>query len=281
MSKNIIITLVFVIGFNTAIFSQVRTPALSSSAKIIQTVGLTDIEIQYSRPSTKGRKIFGEDGLIPFDKFWRTGANSATKIIFNDDITIGGKTLKKGAYTILTKPGATSWDIYFYPYETGNWSSYVEKKPIAIITSNNQKMVDNVETFTISLENISMTSALLTIKWENTKVSIPIGVQIHEKVMKSIKTVLNGPSDNDYFQAALYMHEAKVDLEKALMYIQKVTNGNTPRFFHVYREALILTDLDRKTEAITSAKKSLELSKKAGNEDFVRLNQKLIKQLSN
>ncbi len=281
MSKNIIITLVFVIGFTASILGQVRTPALSSSAKVIQTVGLTDIEILYSRPSAKGRKIFGEDGLIPFDKFWRTGANSATKIIFSDDITIGGKALKKGSYTILSKPGVTSWDIYFYPYETGNWSSYVEKKPIAIITSTSQKMADKVETLTISLDHISMTSALLTIKWENTKVPIPIGVQVHEKVMKSIENVLSGPSDNDYFQAALYMHEAKIDLEKALMYIQKVTNGNTPRFFHVYREALILTDLNRKAEAIVSAKKSLELSKKAGNEDFVRLNQKLIKQLSN
>ncbi|OED37812.1 hypothetical protein AB832_04895 [Flavobacteriaceae bacterium (ex Bugula neritina AB1)] len=280
MLKNTYIILVLTVCYINSINGQLRTPALSPSAKIIQTVGLTDIQIEYSRPSLRGRTLFGTEGIIPFNEFWRTGANAATKITIGDDILINNQVLKKGTYSILTKPNNTSWGIYFYRYESGNWNTYVTKEPTVSITQRSQKITDKVETFTIALEELSMNSSKLTFSWENTKVSIPMLIKNEEKVLSNIKKVLSGPSDFDYFRSALYLHEAQLDLETALEYIQKVTQSENPRFFQVYREALILQDLGRKKEAITVAKKSLELSKKSKNGDFIRLNQKLIKRLS-
>ncbi|MEW7289320.1 DUF2911 domain-containing protein [Aquimarina sp. 2304DJ70-9] len=280
MYKNLYITLTLALIVTATSFSQLKTPAASTSAKIIQTVGLTNIEIHYSRPSAKGRKIFGTDGVVLFDKLWRTGANAATKITFDDNVTVAGKELKAGAYAILTKPGASAWNIYFYPYNSGNWTSYVEKEPIATVTGNSKKVSDLVETFTISINNITMETADLIFAWENTKVTLPIKVEVHKKTMASIEKTLAGPTTFDYFRAALYLHESGKDLDTALEYIQKATKGNNPRFFQVHREALILADLGRKTEAITVAKRSLALAKKAGNDDFVRLNEESIKEWS-
>ncbi len=280
MYKNIYITSILVFVITATSFAQLKTPAASTSAKIIQTVGLTDIEIHYSRPSARGRKIFGTEGVVPFDALWRTGANAATKITFTDDITISGKQIKAGSYAILTKPGTSAWNIYFYPYESGNWTSYVEKKPTVTVTSNSKKVLDPIETFTISIDNIIMENADLVFAWENTKVVLPMGVEVHKKTMASIEKTLAGPTTFDYFRAALYLHESGKDLDTALDYIQKATKGDNPRFFQVHREALILADLGRKTEAISAAKRSLALAKKAGNDDFVRLNEQSIKEWS-
>ncbi len=280
MLKNTYLILICTFCFINSINGQLRTPALSPSATITQTVGLTDIRIEYSRPSLRGRNLFGVEGIIPFNEFWRTGANTATKITIGDDILINNKPLKKGTYSILTKPSSTSWDIYFYTYESGNWNSYVTKEPILSITQNSQKVTDKVETFSIALEELTIHSSKLVFTWENTKVSIPIHIKNEEKIVSNIKKTLSGPSNIDYFRSALYLHEAQLDLNTALEYIQKVTKDENPRFFQVYREALILKDLGRKKEALTAAKKSLELSENSKNKDFIRLNQKLIKSLS-
>ena len=280
MLKKLILLLLLTVGITATAIGQVRAPAPSPTAKVVQTVGLTDIEIQYSRPGMKGRAIFGKDGLVPLGKIWRTGANAATKVTFSDDVTVAGKALSGGSYAILTKPGANSWAVHFYPYETGNWGSYVEKDPAAVVNVKSAKSAYPVETFTISVDDISMNSANLIFAWENTKVAVPVGVEVHSRVMASIEKVMAGPSANDYFQAASYMHESGGDLKKALTYIQKVTKSDNARFFHIRREALILADLGRKPEAIAAAKRSLELSKKAGNDDFIRLNEKSIKEWS-
>ncbi len=278
MLKNLFIILLFsLIGFTS--MAQLRVPPLSTSAAFKQTVGLTEFEVQYSRPSARGRKIFGNNNLIPYNEFWRTGANAATKITFGDDVTIEGKQFKKGAYTILTKPSETMWSVYFYSYESTNWTSYVKKEPIAVITVKGIQLQKRKETFTISIDNISIDAADLVLSWEYTDVSISIKVAVKDRVMNTIKKVMAGPGNNEYFQAALFMHETKTDLETALSYIQKVTKNNKARFFEVYREALILNDLGRNKEALTVAQRSLTLSRKAGNNDFVRLNEKLIQSL--
>lgn len=278
--KKLIVTLLFSVGFSTLCIAQLKTPALSSSAEVKQTVGLTTIEIEYSRPSARKRKIFGTDGLIPMDKFWRTGANAATKLVFSDAVSIGSKALKKGAYSILTKYTAESWAIYFYPYESTNWNDYVKQESILIVDVKNDTSKEYIETFTIGLDEVTMNSANLVLGWAQTKVVLPIKVEVHEQVMANIEGAMAGPSGNDYFQAALYMHETNTDLNKALAYIQKVTKGDSPLFFQVYREALILSDLNRNSDATKVAKKALDLAEKAGNDDFVRLNKKLIEELS-
>ncbi|MDY8137019.1 DUF2911 domain-containing protein [Aquimarina sp. 2201CG5-10] len=280
MLKIIFILLLYILSFINPINAQLRTPALSPNAKIIQTIGLSDIQIEYSRPSLRGRALFGEEGILPFKKFWRTGANAATKIIFQEDVTIANKPLKKGSYSILTIPDNSQWKINFYNYESSNWNTYVTKEPVITIAVNSLKVTEKLESFTISFDGLSMNSTNLLFTWDTTQVSIPVIINNTDKVLQNIEHTLSGPSDNDYFRSAVYLHEAKLDLNKALEYIQKVTKGDSPRFFQVYREAIILRDLNRNEEAIVAAQKSLKLSQKSNNKDFIRLNQKLIKKLS-
>ncbi|MBQ0734874.1 DUF2911 domain-containing protein [Aquimarina celericrescens] len=264
----------------STVSAQLTVPALSPKSKTTQTVGLTEIEIEYSRPSKRNRTIFGENGIIPYNELWRTGANAATKITFTADVTIFETSIKKGSYAILTKPGKNSWKIYFYTYTSGNWNTYLDQAPIASFTTKHIKLNEALETFLIYMDQITLDSAQLVFAWDQVKIAVPIKFDTHKKTMASIEKTITGPTDFDYFQAALYLHEAQRDLDKALIYIQKATRGKNPLFFQVYREALILADLDRKTEAITAAKKSLELSKKAKNKDFIRLNEKNIKKWS-
>lgn len=150
--------------------------APSPSAKLVQKVGLTDVTIEYSRPGVKGRTIFAADGLVPFGKLWRTGANSATKITFSDAVKIGGGELAAGSYAILTKPDATSWDIHFYPYEGTRWTGYRDADPVAIIRATPAVLTNNVETFLITINDVKDYSASIIIRWEKTVVSFPITV---------------------------------------------------------------------------------------------------------
>ncbi|AXT57570.1 DUF2911 domain-containing protein [Aquimarina sp. AD1] len=260
--------------------AQLKVPALSPSSKTTQTVGLTEIEIEYSRPSKRNRIIFGENGIIPFGELWRTGANAATKISFSDDLTISGIALKKGSYTILTKPNESNWQVYLYTYKSGNWTNYVNQKPIVSFTTKTIEKKEVSESFLIYIDTITLDSAELVFSWGTIKIILPLKFNTHEKTMSNIEKVLSGPSNFDYFQAALYLHETQKDLNTALSYIQKVTKAENPLFFQVYRESLILADMDRKPEAIEVAQKSLELSKKAGNKDLIRLNERNIKKWS-
>ncbi|MFT4537324.1 MAG: hypothetical protein ACI9P5_004708 [Saprospiraceae bacterium] len=280
MFKNITITLILLLGALSMATGQIRTPAASPSAKVSQTVGLTDIDIVYSRPSAKGRTIFAADGIVPFGAIWRTGANQATKITFSDAVTVEGKELAAGSYAILTKPGASSWDVHFYDFKTGNWGSYVELEPAAVVTVSPVNLPFNVETFGISVEDISSEGAVLALIWADVMVGVKVGVEVESRVMADIDRVMAGPSANDYFNAASYLHESGKDLNKALRYVQKATSGDSPKFWQVRREALILADLGKNAEAVAAAKKSLTLAKEAGNDDYVRMNEKSIQKWS-
>lgn len=273
------ITLVTIILFSAFAKAQLETPDLSPAATVKQTVGLTDIEIVYSRPSVKERVIFASDGLLPFGEFWRLGANAATTFSFSRDVTISGNVLKKGNYTMLVKPNASSWEFSVYTYESTNWNEYVAQTPLFMFSASVQKINEVQESFEISIQDIASESANLEFIWERTRIIVPIKVSTIETVMASINTTMEGPTSNDYFQAALFMHENGQDLQDALAYIQNVTKTDKALFFVVHREALILADLQRNQEAIASAKRSLKLSEKAGNKDFVRFNEELIARL--
>lgn len=257
-------------------FAQINTPAASPSAKIMQTVGLTDITVEYSRPSAKGRTIFAKDGLVPFGTTWRTGANAATKITFDGDVTFAGVEVAGGSYALLTKPDQGQWEIMLFPYEGRSWGSYADKEAAASVTVKPMTLSQPIETFSIGFDHLTMDGGHLTIGWADTQVNIEIGAAVHESVMSDIKRTMAGPSMNDYYQAASYLHQSEGDLGQALEYIKQATDVEEPRFWMVRREALILADLDRTQEAIAAAKRSMELAKAAGNEDYVRMNEKSI-----
>jgi len=265
----------------TLVFGQIETPAASPSAELEQTVGLTTVEIEYSRPGVKGRTIFAENGLVPFGKIWRTGANAATKIIFSDDVTINGKELAGGSYAILTVPSQDSWQVNFYTYESRSFGSYVEKEPTLSVTAEAMEMPMEMETFTISVHDLKDDSATINFAWADTWVSLDLGVEVDDRVMKSIESVMAGPSDNDYYAAASYYHSSGKDLGQALEWINKATNVDSPKFWQVRRKALILADMGKTQEAIKAAEQSMNLAMEAGNDDYVRMNKKSIEKWKN
>lgn len=149
-------------------------PAPSPASKLVQTVGLTQVTVEYSRPGVKDRTVFG--GLEEFGEFWRTGANAATKFTFDKPVQIDGKSLEAGSYAILTVPGQKEWKVNFYPYEATGFNTYVEKDPAVSTTVNSSQLAEPVETFTIDINNLRDTSATIDLIWQNTKVSIPLTV---------------------------------------------------------------------------------------------------------
>ena len=274
--KNLLLICLLLAGFS--LNAQIKTPAASPKAKVSQEVGLTTIDIEYSRPSMKGRTIFATDGLVPYDKMWRTGANQATTVSFSTDVNVGGQDLKAGTYAVVSVPNATSWNVNFYTKEGNYWSSYIEKVPTAVVSAKPMKLGMSVETFTIGVNNITDTSASLDICWDNTVVSLPMTMDAGETIMSNIDKVLSGPSKGDYYTAATYYHNSGADLNKALEWINIATSGDDPKFWQVRRKALILADMGKKKDAIEAAKMSLELAKTAGNEDYIRMNEKSIKE---
>ena len=135
--------------------AQVQLPALSPRAKVFQQAGLTELEVSYSRPNAKSRVLFSDKGLVPFGEFWRTGANAATRISFNTHVFINDTELKKGDYAMLTKPNRSSWEIYFYAFQTSSWNDYVSQTPVTIAKVNIFETLEYVESFTIAFENIT------------------------------------------------------------------------------------------------------------------------------
>jgi hypothetical protein len=133
---------------------------------VLQTVGLTDVEVNYSRPGARGRAVFGN--LVPFGKLWRTGANENTTVSFSDDVIIDGKTLKKGKYALYTIPKIESWEIIFYA-TTDNWGTPQEfnEANVALRTTVKEEALPKaVETFTIGINGLDSNFAFLEIYWK-------------------------------------------------------------------------------------------------------------------
>ena len=227
----------------------------------------------------KDRTLFAEDGLVPFGEIWRTGANQATKVTFGDAVTVAGKEVPAGSYAVLSKPAANSWDVMFFPYTTGDWTSYPKLEPAVTVTATPEETGSEAETFTIDIANYSLDGADMIIKWGNTMVALPVVSNAKQSVMAAIDRVMAGPSANDYFQAAVFLNDSGEDNKKALEYVRKANGmSDTPAYWMVRREAVILGELGMKEEALAAAKKSRDLAEKAGNMDYVRMNEKDIEE---
>ncbi len=255
-------------------FAQIQTPAPSPACKLQQTVGLTEVTVEYSRPGVKGRTIFAPDGLVPFGKMWRTGANKNTVITFSDDVKVEGHELKAGAYALYTIPAADNWTIIFYT-DTDNWGlpqAYDNGKEAARLVVKPKEHCFT-ETFTINIDKLRNESAEIQLIWERTLVPIKLEVDVDSKVMADIERVMSGPTRSDYYAAASYYYDTGRDLNQALKWVRKA-NEMDPRYWQYRLEAQILAKLRRYDEAIQAAKKSAELAQEAGNENYVRMNQK-------
>lgn len=280
--KKIFITAAFVLAFMVNGSAQVVTPQASPKAVIEQTVGLTDVKIEYSRPSSKGRSVYGE--LVPFGRMWRTGANANTIVSFSNDVVIGGKKLPAGHYALYSQPKADSWDVIFYD-DTNNWGlpeKYDDKKEVLRTTVKPEFLSRNVETLTIGINNLDNDYGFLEIAWEKTMVAVKFEVPTKATAMKSIETAMAGPSANDLFSAAQYYYQSNGDQAKALAWInQSVAKfGQEPPFYILRQKSLIQAKMGDKKGAIETAKLSLAAAEKAQNNDYVKMNKDSIQEWS-
>ena len=253
---------------------KITTPQPSPLGMVTQRVGLTDVAIEYSRPGVKGRTIFGD--LVAFGKTWRTGANSNTKVTFSSDVIIDGQTLKAGSYGLYSVPNKDSWEVMFYTESdnSGVPRDWDDSKVAAKTTVNVQAFPINVETFTISINDVTSTSAVLGILWEKTYVAVTFEVPTDEMVSETIDAVMAAtPKAGDYYNAAIYYRQQDLDIKKANEWMEKAMSlTKKPAFWQLRQQSLIYAKLGDTEKAIAVAKKSLELSKEAGNEAYIKMN---------
>jgi hypothetical protein len=266
-------------GFISFAFAQVRMPAPSPTQYIKQDFGLSSIELTYSRPSLKGREMIGQ--VVPWNALWRTGANAATKIQFNDAVEVLGHKVDAGSYAIYTIPQKNGeWTFVLNKgFNNSGVSGYKESEDVFRATVKAGKNASKVETLTMQFSDVKAESCVLNIKWESFALKIPITTNVKDKLRAQLEKALQSDK-KPYWQAAQFYNELDNNKAKALEMINgAIAQSEKPPFYMVYYKASIQKDLGDKKGAIASAQQSLELSKEAKEGSYILLNEKLIKEL--
>lgn len=252
-------------------------PAPSPACTIQQRVGLTDVEVVYSRPSMKGRPVFG--GLVPFGSVWRTGANAATKITFSTPVKLNGHDVAAGSYALYTIPGESEWTIILNKGVGKSGTQYDEKADVVRFKAQPIHWDQKIETFTIEFNQIQDDGAVLNLVWENTIVPIQLDLDLTSKLLPQIEQVMaSNDAKKPYFQAAMFYYDHDQDLQKAKQWINAAI-AEREAYYIVHLKAKILAKLGDKEGAIAAAKRSSELAAKAKDNGYVRLNEELIAKL--
>jgi len=251
-----------------------KMPQPSTAQTITQAFGLGTVTLNYSRPNTKGRKIFG--ALEPYGSVWRTGANSATTITTTEAIKIEGKDLPAGTYGLFTIPGANEWTVIINK-GAKQWGAY-EYKPdedLFRIKVKPMKLKEKVETFTMQLTDVYPTTAKLQLMWENTAISLGLTTDVDTKVMASIDEAMKGEK-KPYFAAAQYYFENGKDLNKALEWAT-AAEASDPKapYYKLWKGRIQLKMGDKKGAAITAAE-GVKVAEEGKNPEYVRLNTALL-----
>lgn len=246
--------------------AQIVTPQPSPSATLTQTVGLTEVTVEYSRPSLRGREGFGK--LVPYGKLWRTGANASTKITFSDDVKLGGEDIPAGKYALYTIPGESEWTIVVHKNLT-HWGTggYVEAEDLARFQVKSMELPMTFETFSIDVHSFQDNTASISIMWENTGVSIPLEVNYKDAVMASIERTLAGPSAGDMASAANFYLANGEDMDQALEWINQAIDMRPEAFWYVHTQAKIYYEMGEMKKAKEAAMKSKEMAA-AAPDDF-------------
>lgn len=261
----------------------IESPQPSPLATVKQRIGVTDVEVVYSRPSVKDREIFGK--LVPFDEIWRTGANAPTKITFGDPVVFGGQPVPAGQYALYTIPGTSTWTVIVYG-DTSGWGSagYSAEKDVARVIVKPTKLAQAVETFTIGFDYLRDDSANLHLDWEHTRVSVPVLVPTRNKTMAAIDEAMKDPASlkpGDYANAAVFYLEHDGDPNLAATWMAKALASRPDAFWLVHQHARILAKQGKKAEAVAEAKRSIELAKanKDGDFGYIARNEELLQSL--
>ncbi|TXE04393.1 DUF2911 domain-containing protein [Algoriphagus aquimarinus] len=280
MKQKISLTLAFLLFSLVSFAQQIQMPQASPSAKIAQKVGLTDVTVDYSRPSTKDRKIFGE--LVPFGQVWRTGANGATVLSFSTDVIIDGTSIPAGQYALYAIPEKSDWTMILSK-NIKLWGAigYDKSDDVIRFKAAPVKLKKKNETFEISFANMTDTGSDLSLKWENTRVDFRIETEVDPLVMAQIKEyIIDGESTDPslLYSAASYYYTNDKDINQAYNWINESVEQE-PKYWTMHLKAKIEAALGKKTNAVETAAEAIDLAEEAGNQDYVGLNERLIKSL--
>jgi hypothetical protein len=267
----------FVLLVNTANAQSLPIPPPSPRQTITQQFATANIEIEYSRPSVKGRKAFGD--VVPFGKVWRTGANAATTISFGDEVIVNGVKIAKGKYGLLSIPGETEWIIIITKdLDVTSENNYKPENDVVRIAAKPTALAATVETFTIDVNNIKPNEADVFLRWDRTEVSFKVQAEIDTKIMAAIEKEMS-VDKRPYSQAATYYLENGKDLNKALEWINKAIEARTEAFWLYHTKSKIQYKLKDYNGAIATAMASADKAKAANNEEYVKMNDKLIAEI--
>ena len=276
-----VLPLVIALCLTSRTFAQapkIEFPAASPACTIKQRVGLTDIEVVYSRPSMKGRQIFGS--VVPFGSVWRTGANSATKITFSTPVKLNGTDIAAGTYALYTIPGENEWTIIINKGVGKSCTQYDEKEDDVRLQTTPSYLSDtSIETLTIEFNHIRDDSSIMMLVWEKTVVPIKVELDLTSKLAAQIETAMSAPEGRKpYYQAAMFYYDHNLDLAKASQWVNAAIAEREAHYI-VHLKAKILAKLGDKEGAIAAAKRSIELAIKAKDTGYVKMNEDLISSL--
>lgn len=250
-------------------------PQSSPKGRVEQVVGLTNVNIEYSRPSAKGRKVFGD--VVPMDELWRAGANSASKITFDQPVRIEGKDLKPGTYSILVTPHHEAWMIHINSNAKLNGTNgYDEKLDVVTVKAKTQN-VPHVETLTYEFTDVVNDGATVTLSWESLSAGFRIEAPATEQGLRNIDEALKQKevSAGTYGQCARFCLERGVRTKEALTWAKESVDKD-PKFWTVHTLALAYAANGDKKAAITAAERSMSMAKEAGAGAYVKMNEEKI-----
>ena len=277
MKKILLLSAIFCYSFISA---QIKSPQPSPTATITQKVGVSNISVEYSRPGAKEREIFG--GLVSYGKMWRTGANKATKITFNENCVFGGAKVKKGSYSLFTIPGDKEWTVVLNK-NTELWGvgEYDEKNQVCSIVSKAIETKDFTESFTIDFGTFQSFSAIMSLKWANTKIDIKIESLEAKKLEKQyLELLTKGPSASDYYNGAKFFADNTSEYEMALEWINTAIDKRPDAFWMQFHKARILKKMGNKKESISVAEEVIALAKeKKDDYGYIKRSEDLIKSM--
>jgi hypothetical protein len=236
-----------------------KLPRLSQHMVSTQTVGLTDITVDYSRPAVKGRAIWG--ALVPYDQVWRTGANEATQITFSDDVTINGQPLPKGTYSLHTIPGKDSWTLAFNKVAK-QWGSFTyDKAQDALRVTAKPEKASFAELMTIEFPHVANDSAVMAIHWADLSVPFTVGVNTTAKVMADATAAVAGAAATDWqtpYRAAGFAFDNNDNAQAMKWLDQSLKSKQT--ISNLYLKSRVQAKSGDKAAAIATAEAAIKLA---------------------
>ena len=266
--KKYLLSVAFALVVATASLAQ-RTPQASPAATVMQTVGITDFTVKYSRPNIKGRSVFSDSSLLaPYNQLWRTGANQATTLEASTEFWFGGKKVPAGKYALLSIPGGGMWTVILNKNSSVGTDGYKESEDAArvvVVPSS----ADYNESFTIDFSSITDSTANLNISWSAVKIPVKIAAETQTLTMASLnKAVAEKPEDPAVLQStAGYLLSKGKDLSQALALADK-SIGLKETFSNLWLKAQILGKLGKVAEALPIAQKALTVGAASGDGAF-------------